>query len=260
MTKSEWQRYHSTINGKEAVISVNLEFFNNKQIDESLVVEYTYAYEHMPNGLPTAEGLRNFIQDSGKVSAMLCSLIPAKYVGYWLCDGKGKIYFYLDDMYEIAINEILINTLKIDPSNLKLQHDPGWDIYFDFLLPTAVEIKTTVTEETLDILRQHGEDLTREFRVDHRFYFYTEMEMQGFLESVAENEKYQFISLQHSSVAMPVPGEDDAYLVKLEQDVHLHNDEILSTVAFLESEAEMFNGRYLGWQAQNTVLDEQRLN
>lgn len=253
---AQWQHYRTNVNGNEALFSVNLSYVDEQRMDASTVVQFELPFEAESDGLPSESNFKRFIRDLIKVTSLINSLEDVSYVGYWLCKGVAQVYFYCtyEDKSELVAILEHANCQKI-----KAQLDPTWDIYFDFLIPSPLEIKMTATEEMLSILRQHGEELDKAYKIDHRFYFYQEQDMQEFLEYVAEQDK-DFLSLQHSNMPVPVRENENAYLVKVEQEVNLEENIIFDTVEFFEQTSQEFQGRYLGWRPQNSVMDEKYLN
>ncbi|MDG6894052.1 ribonuclease E inhibitor RraB [Volucribacter amazonae] len=56
-------------------------------------------------------------------------------------------------------------------TDIKQQQDPQASIYFDFLLPSPLELKLNATEEILTILQTNGDDLSERRPVEHIFHF-----------------------------------------------------------------------------------------
>ncbi len=253
---TQWQHYRTNVNGDEALFSVNLSYIDEQKIDASTVVQMILPFEAEKDGLPSEKNFQLFIKSLVKITSLINSLNSIYYVGYWLSKGKAKVYFYCTSEEKQALIELLEHA---GVENLKAQFDPAWDIYFDFLLPSSLEIKMTATEEMLSTLRQYGKELNKAYTIDHRFYFYQEQDMLQFLEYVAEQDK-DFLSLQHSNMPVPVRDNEKAYLVKVEQEVNLDENLIFDTVEFFEQTSQDFQGRYLGWHPQNSLMDEKKLN
>lgn len=252
----KWQHYRTQVNGNNALISVDLRYVEEQKVDAVHIVQFSVPFPAGEDGLPTEETFRKLVKRLLKIGALTEALERVYYVGYWLCQGQMQVYFYTTEQGKLPFLEILH---QLDLEKIKVQLDPNWDIYFDFLTPSALEIKMTATEEMLSVLRQNGEMLDRTYLVDHRFYFYEERDMQQFLHYVSEQEQ-SFLSLQHSAIPVPVENNENAYLVKVEQEVNLEENVIFDTVAFFEQASVDFQGRYLGWKVQDNVVKSKYLN
>lgn len=252
----KWQHYRSNVNGNDALISVDLNYIDDQKIEAIHIVQFSLPFLAEENGLPNEASFQQLVKKMLKISTLIGALEGAYHVGYWLYQGKMQVYFYATKETQVRLLDTLTH---LSLQDIQVQFDPSWDIYFDFLLPTSLEVKMTATEEMLTVLRQSGEDLNQLYLVDHRFYFYEERDMHQFLNYVSD-QAYHFLSLQHSAIPVPIEENEKAYLVKVEQEINLEESTIFDTVVFLEQASLDFQGRYLGWKVQDKGISTRYLN
>ena len=133
-----------------------------------------------------------------------------------------------------------------------MQDDPQWDTYFDFLLPSPLEMKLNTTEEIIDMLVQHRRNLADNYTIEHTFQFPEENMMFQFMEEVNLGDT-SFNTMSYSNTPVTITNEDDSkesfYIVKIEQELTLDTEDIFNYVEQFENLAEKFSGEYNGWES-----------
>lgn len=257
MDMANWQNYRSTVNDMPAVFTANIEDieqFHGK--DCTHIVQFSIPYEADETGLPSEEEYDKLINRIFKILAQLTALPQVFFAGHFICDGQAKMHFYC------AHPEMLLETLsQIDfVQDLNVQEDPNWDIYFDFLIASPLEIKLNATEELLGLLQSKGRNLADTYLIEHSFHFDEEAKMFPFMEELSLGN-YSFVTLQYSAQAIQFNEEDEPYyLVKVEQEIPLDNGEIFEQVEMFEKLASQFMGDYIGWECDSLMDDNKQLN
>ncbi|WP_040977496.1 TIGR01619 family protein [Necropsobacter massiliensis] len=253
-----WQNYRSMVNDKPAIFAVNLTLLEQYTAGEgkyTKILQFSLPYHAEDNGLPLPEAYQSLLNEIVKVSALLCTLPAVLYAGYIISAQRAKLHFYCNQAAP------LLAVLQQFPTITEIneQDDPLWDIYFDFLLPSPLEIKINATEEVLDMLVHNGRNLAEIYLIEHSFHFPQEDDMYHFLDYVTSND-IAFTTLKHTNLPIALDEEENVYLVKLEQELALDDGEIFAYVEKFENMAIQFSGEYVGWESQDAALDKNRLN
>ncbi|WP_101774899.1 TIGR01619 family protein [Pasteurella oralis] len=251
--EQSWQNYRSMVNDKLAIFSINLEILKKFPSETShKVIQFQFSYQADENQLPAPEAYQDLMEQVFKVWTQLCALPNTLYAGHVLSAGKAQLYFYCE--YVEPFLDVLQQFDNIEKINI--QDDPNWDIYFDFLLPSPLEMKINATEEVLDLLVQNGRDLADTYLIEHGFHFEDENNMFRFMEHV-NLQNMDFISMQYSNTPVIIDDEIPFYVVKLEQELSLDSADIFKYVEEFENIASQFNGEYVGWECDSLHNKEQ---
>lgn len=255
---NNWQNYRSLVNKKDALFAVNLNIIEYYQgaIKADKIVQFSIPYIAKENGLPCNEHYQELLDIIFKISSLLSSAPATYYAGYLFTDGKAKLHFYTEEPENLL--EILPHFNEVEDINV--QEDAYWDTYFDFLLPSPLEMKLHGTQEVLDMLIHNGKALNKLYALNHTLYFAEEQNMHDFIEYMANNASISFISIQHSSTPVTISEDEQAYIIKIEQQLYLNTTEIFDTVKQLEKLASQYSGVYFGWESEDTVINKNKLN
>ncbi|QLB13129.1 uncharacterized protein (TIGR01619 family) [Bisgaardia hudsonensis] len=258
--EQNWQNYRSKINDEVAIFSVNLGIFDQFALiqDECRkILQINLSFSTKQATIVEDENYQNILKEIFKISTLLSTVKKTCYVGYSISSKKTAIYFYCKN--EKPLLEILKQFPEIE--SYSVQKDPNWDIYFDFLIPSPLEMKINATEEILAMLQQNNRSLENIFYIEHTFYFSDTENMRLFLEKIVE-KRISFVKLQHSP--MPVPIDEDenetAYIVQLDQEIALNTPEIFQSVEIFEILSNQFSATYVGWESQDISLYKNHLN
>lgn len=252
--EQSWQNYRSVINDKLAIFSINLEVLKKFPSEVShKIIQFQFPYDVIDeNQLPALETYQDLMGKVFKVWSQLCALPNTLYAGHVFSAGNAQLYFYCDNV------EVVLDVLQqFDHiENINIQDDPNWDIYFDFLLPSPLEMKINATEEVLDLLVQNGRNLSEPYLIEHGFHFEDENNMFQFMEYF-NLQQIDFISMQYSNTPILLDDEAPFYVVKLEQELRLDSIDIFKYVEEFEHIASQFNGEYIGWECDSLHNQEQ---
>ncbi|MFY1027871.1 TIGR01619 family protein [Actinobacillus seminis] len=256
--EQNWQNYRSMIKEKVAIFSVNLTLFQcyqKTQATHRTILQFSLPYVAEENGLPQTEDYQSLLKEMLRLSTLLSAQPQSVYVGYMLSDKQATLYFYCQDT--APLKAVLADFEQV--INVSEQQDPNWDIYFDFLLPSPLEMKINATEEILDMLIQNGRSLDMTYLIEHTFHFPEEENMYLFLEYVATHN-ISVLTLKHTGIPIPLDEEERAFIVKLEQEVNLSGTDIFKYVEQFEEISSQFSGEYIGWESQELAWDKTQLN
>ena len=252
--EQDWQTYRSLLNDNIAIFTANLALFTaypNPQL--SSVVQFSLPYQRDESGLPATDEYQTLIGKIFKVLTQLSALPNTLFAGHIISDGMARLYFYTRDSN--AFQAILAQFEEVD--NVEVQLDRDWDLYFDFLLPSPLEMKINATEEVIEMLTQNNRLLSDTYLVEHSFHFDQKEKMQAFIEKMGLSD-IPFNQIQYTDQPMRLDDEDDeVYILKLEQELTLDNSDIFIYVEFFEYLAKEFSGEYQGWECDNLVEDAQ---
>lgn len=252
--ESNWQHYRSHIADKWAFFSVNAELLQKfpseklhyvVQFSLSATVEESKDFE--PNRYP------EIISDILKISVQLYALPNVLYAGHIFSDAKVQLYFYCQDP------DLFIEHLKqfTQVENVLRQYDPNWEIYFDFLLPSPLEMKLNATDDILLMLEQQGRDLNQSYLLEHIFNFESEADMYRFVDHI-NLQNLDISSLRYSEIPLPVGDLGEFYVVKLMQETQLSGGALFTLVENFEELALQFSGEYIGWECD--ALQHNKIN
>lgn len=254
--EKSWQTYRSMLNDALAIFSINLDILKKFPSDNMhKVVQFSLPYQADENGLPDANHYQELMNQIFKILVQVGALSNTLYAGYVFSLGKAQLYFYCQEQEPIL--EVLKQFEQIDESSV--QDDPNWDTYFDFLLPSPLEMKINATEEVLEMLTQNGRDLSDTFLVEHSFHFEDENSMYRFMEHL-NLQNTDFVAMKYSNAPVVIEDEEPFYVVKLEQELMLNTLEIFGYVEEFENIASQFGGEYIGWECDAINADKGQLN
>ncbi|HBO37854.1 MAG TPA: TIGR01619 family protein [Pasteurellaceae bacterium] len=255
--EQNWQNYRTLINDHLAIISVNMEMFSgfpSPQHDK--IAHFSLPYEAGEDGLPKPEEQESMFRNIIKSLSQVCALPDILYAGHIISDGKVSIYFYIE--HEQPFIETVLQLVPLE--EIKIQVDPDWDTYFDFLLPSQLEIKFSLTEDILDTMVENGLDLSQVYTVEHGFHFDHKEDMEDFIEKCSL-QNISFSTIRYTDSPVQVENmEHPVYLLKLEQELQLDNQDIFNAVEQFDELSRQYAMEYIGWEHADFGEDKKYLN
>lgn len=236
-----WKNYRTWLNEHAAVISVNMAMLDCDSRSRQLAY-VVRAYAATEEGLPLPEQQTEIFRHILHTVNLLSALPEVQYAGHILSNGQSQLCFYFNDQ------QAFLETLEqLQYDDLILQQDENWDTFFDFLLPTPLEEKMSLTEEMLDSLAENGVDLAQPQIVEHHFHFLDRDDIERFVEKCSLSA-IPFNVVRYTENAVPVAEDMLRYVVKLEQEILLNTQDIFSSVEQLDQLAQQFSAFYIGWE------------
>ena len=243
--EQQWKNYRTLINDHLAIISVNMEILEDfPSVKLFKIAHFSYDYVADENGLPTADQQDVVFHHIIKSLSQICALPDVRYAGHIISNGKVQIYFYIADA------DRFIETARqlVSPEQIVIQDDPEWDIYFEFLLPSSLEMKFSMAEEILTEMVENGADLSRLYTIEHRFHFNSRDEMEEFIEQCGLRQ-LSFTAIKYTDAPVQLDDmENSLYLLKLEQEIQLDNQDIFNTLELLDEMCNEYHAEYIGWE------------
>lgn len=242
----QWETYRTLINDQEAVVMFNAALMMTlDQLDLPYAMSFSMPFENSADDTSSLDNEAKCEAHLQKLAQILIPLIGMSHTsmaGFIVIGNAVTAYFYTRD---VEIFKSIFETLNYQ--DLLVQHDPNCDIYYDFLLPSALEMKFNATALTLDSLSQDGINLSEPNVVTHKFKFDVIEKMQDFIDYCMR----EFGMLEIRYTQEPVQDNDDTYfIVELQHELVLSDDSIFDFVNAFDSAANHYDGEYLGWECQ----------
>ncbi|PJG83351.1 TIGR01619 family protein [Caviibacterium pharyngocola] len=252
-----WQHYRSVINEKPAIFAVNWALCEkyDEGVTQDKIAQFSLPYRGEENGFPSEKTYQRITKDLVKITGLLATLPDLLYAGYMVSDNQVKLHFYCQD--SSALLEVLQQFPQVE--QIDVQEDPHWETYFDFLLPSPLEVKINATDELLEMLQQNGRNLADIYALEHNFHFSDEESMYGFLDYIHSTD-IPVSDLKHSEEAFPIDEDEEMFIVKLEQEITLDTPDIFTFVEHFEQAANQFEGEYIGWETQELQPEKRQIN
>lgn len=235
--------YYTTVKDKPTIFFVNLE--NPEQLANKYgkVLQIDFSYQGNDLGLPPKNNDAELIGRESKVITELTTFLPAFFAGYHCSENKVRMYFYCED------EKPLLTALKALDfiESATVQDDPKWEIYFDFLFASSLELQLNMTHHILETMKLKGHDLSHVYHIEHIFHFINhEEKMHEFMEEISNGE--YFVSLlQYSAQAFSMNDDNAHFLVKAEQNIALDTKEIYQYIEKFDNLATKYGIKYVGW-------------
>lgn len=250
---NNWQTYRTALKDKEAIISVNLAIVALLDKNEHpYVVHFSIPFSPMTE--KSVASSQQYLDQLSQTLLPLMAIGDSLFAGYIVSDENITLYFYTKEAesFTSLIDELGFSGIE----NVTQQSDPNCDLYYDFLLPSPLEMKLNATAETLALLQQEGEDLSKPRLITHKFQFYNIEKMEEFIDYFAQQLTFDIKYTEN-----PVRYEDDMfYMVTLEQESTLDDDTIFNLVEEFEQQATDYIGEYNGWECQMLSTGEKAVH
>lgn len=251
--KNNWQTYCTSLKNQEALITVNLEIAEKLDANQhQYVVHFLIPQTHISTDFN--KNTQQYLEQLSQTLLPLMAISDSLFAGYIIAEKNITLYFYAK---EVEHFKAILRQMDFIPfENIYSQADPNYDLYYDFLLPSELDMKLNATKETLDILLQEGEDLSKPHKVTHKFQFENKEFMEEFIDFFAQQISY---SIRYTD--KPVQYDNDFfYLVTLEHNIALDDSTIFNLVEQFESQAANYHAEYNGWECQMLTLSDKLLH
>lgn len=239
-----WRNYRTEIKGYPAIVSANLDLLSlHLTQNQPLLARCSFSYSAEENGLPLVDKDRSLFNQILKVLAQATALDEVVYAGHVLSQSRADIYFYIAD------EPGFIETLEplVGREWIEMQQDPQWEVYFDFLMPSLLEDKFSLTEELITSLSQLGVDLTELHHIEHRLHFSDFKEMVRFIEEF-NHSGIDFITIKHTEQLLKFEENDEEFfLLKFDQYLRLDSQEIYQVIEKVLELISEATAEYIGW-------------
>jgi uncharacterized protein (TIGR01619 family) len=242
--QENWAAYLTTIDGDapgSILVDLGLrEVAPRSDLPDLLVIDVPIKHER-ENGLPEVEEFDILAEiEEGFDSAL--GAINRVFAGHLYCEGVASTYFYIAS--GVNLEPLLWESMEAFPSYTfthRINHDPDWESYFNFLFPAPIELQRLGNESVIRNLSEHGDNLEKERKVEHWIYFPSETDRSRFLDSIAD----QGFSVEDLS-------KDEDYELPYRAQISREDKVTLEAtdeyILDLWQKAQDFNGNYDGWE------------
>jgi len=240
-----WVVYGREIDEAPSITGVDLQFADSAPDEErptALRVAVSFL-EMDESGLPRGD---EFEAMEGVEEMLVEALEPtgAVLVARRSHEGERAFYFYgpRGDAARAAAEGALAG-LAGRESSVQAATDPDWSVYFDDLLPDAMELRHFFDEMVVAQFEQAGDPLVVPRPVTHFIYFTDAADRDRFA-AAAEANGFKTEAFEDEE------GEDGETVgLRLERDDAINLEHITEVTGGLMMVAEEAGGRYDGWEA-----------
>lgn len=239
-----WNVYFTEVEGRPATIMVDLGLApGGPQADRPFLFRLKLqVLKPTPDGFPSNEENATLHALEDKLESIVCKALDAVYVGRITCDGSRDFFYYHNAEARIpALMSELAALLKRRGFEADGGREDGWEGYFDFLYPSAIEYQVMMNESVLNNLMEHGDDLQTARPINHFVYFLTPAARDAFVRDAAR-KGYALERNLDATKDSPRPG---ALLVHTAPATH---DVLREATIDLFQLAEKHDGEYDGFE------------
>jgi len=242
----DWDNYVISVNNRPVSVVVNLGLKEKAPLKERpfAVILRTKYTDTDPNGFPAPEisGVMDSIEFA--LEAKLKSSLGAVYAGRFTQRGLREFYFYaLDTTQYLATCASVMDKFKAFPWLCKAVQDKAWSNYFEVLYPSPNELEKIENRRIIETLKEKGDPLTTERKIEHLLYFKSVAGRQSFLKAL----EMTGVSIDEMPAEKTEWG-DYGFRLKISRtdlpDLLTMNKITIS----LREQAVKYNGIYGGWQ------------
>lgn len=170
----DWDFYSARVDDEPALIYLDLGIAPDVPVAGFGALGYLCVLMRYPrpDGLPSDQEFDDLIALENSVVANVTAGDVARYVG---CSTSGKIrdlYFYARDGAQFE--RLAADSMKTFPAykfEVGSREDAQWELYRDFLYPSAIDIQRIKNRRVCEQLQQHGDSLSEPRLINHCVYF-----------------------------------------------------------------------------------------
>lgn len=244
--QEDWQTYMAAYEGnKPGSTTVRMDL-----IEKAPMVDYNYVlvtgitYEsERDDGLPKGDETFKLLHKIGNELEELLKMQEGMLVGSFMFDFERLEYFYLKS--DSGAKEKIEAYYKTNYPNkkyyLKIEEDKNWEYYTKFLYPNEVTQNYMTDIRLIDELKEAGDKLIIERRVDHWVYFKNKENLELFTEAIVNlNFKIEF-SGRKGVAKFP-------YSLQFYKYNKADIDTINAITSSLLEMVKNYNSKYEGWE------------
>jgi hypothetical protein len=185
-----WDFYFLTVDERPASIYVDLDAKDQAPVTSLPNLAYLRLYMRAPrqDGLSSQEefDILSAIEDSLTATLTPEGSTDTAYVGRCTTNDRRDFYFYVarEEDWEARVAAAL-SPYPDYQFETGTRPEPGWDAYFDFLIPGPEDQERIQNRRVCMHLEEHGDALTEAREIDHWAYFPTEAARDAYLGAAA---------------------------------------------------------------------------
>jgi uncharacterized protein (TIGR01619 family) len=242
----EWGSYFANVNDKLASIALNLGLRSVAPMPDrpQLLWVFVYFRTPRPDGLSDESEFPTLLAIEDQLVKHIGATCNAVEVGRITSDGHREFYFYgaNDKGFKAAVSEGMAG-FKQYQFELGSQDDQAWSQYFNVLYPSDEDFQKMKNRDVLEVLREHGDELSAVRDVHHWIYFRSRDSRQWF----AAKARAWGYSIEHESEDA---GKEHPFGLHITRDQSVTPDQIDKAVVELFRLAKQVDADYDGWEAQ----------
>lgn len=194
-------------------------------------------------GLPGEDEFELLYNVSDTLKAITDSLVMNKAAGTFSYQCRRTEYYYIADTNGIrkALAQAFQTFFPRYSYTIKLQPDPNWQAYLEFLYPNEVSFEYMQNEKVILALQKAGDKLQKPRQVDHWIYFKSETDREQFISFVLK-ENYKVQKKEHRQNS-PLP-----FALQISRVDRVDADSISLVTSMLRKKAKELFGDYNGWE------------
>lgn len=195
-----------------------------------------------PAGMSSATEIDLLNEIDEKLEAVLKQNHDAIYAGRLNHGGKLTSFSYVKEATNA--NETVVSVMSAYPQyqyKVETKHDPGWEMYLEFLYPEPVQMQTIQNGKVIQNLIENGDSLVSKRRVDHWAYFPDEEKRNRFLGFV-KSKGFAVEGARHT------PDNTNPYSLQFYRDDKVDQESVDEYTVELWQFANDIGGDYDGWE------------
>jgi len=240
----EWDFYPCRVDDANASISLNLWFERAAPLPSADTLYWVrfHMRDIGPHGMGTSTEA-DILDPIADQLVTRAEELGCYYVGRLRSDGLWSLFLYgpadqLDPLRVLASDSKELDSRQVE---LGSKHDPGWDYYRGFLLPSDERRQWMQDRRTVEVVEQHGDPLLEPRLIDHWAYFPTAEGRETFI-SEARSEGFEI------DEPLYVEDRERPYGGRVHRVDRVDLEAIHEVVMKLFGIAERAGGRYDGWE------------
>jgi uncharacterized protein (TIGR01619 family) len=170
----DWDFFSLRVDGEPASIFVDLGIRSEAPVRSHAMMGYLRVVMRRPreDGLSSQEEFDDLITLEDRVTARIVQDGTAIFVGRNTSGGNRDFFFYAADpaRFENAAR----TAMREFPDyryETGVNEDRDWQTYFEFLLPSGVDMQRIMNRRVREQLEKHGDNASNARKIDHFAYF-----------------------------------------------------------------------------------------
>jgi hypothetical protein len=194
-------------------------------------------------GLPGEDEFETLYGVSDTMKAITDALVANHAAGTFSYQCQRTDYYYIADTNGVrkAITQAFEALFPNYSYTIKLQPDPNWQAYLEFLYPNEVSFEYMQNEKVILALQKAGDKLQKPRQVDHWIYFKSEADREQFIAFVLKENYKVEKKEQRRDGTLP-------FTLQISRVDRVDADSISLITIVLRKKAKELFGDYDGWE------------
>jgi uncharacterized protein DUF695/regulator of ribonuclease activity B len=170
LMSDDWDSYLLRVDDQPASIFVDLGIRTHAPVKSHTTMAYLRLRMRRPrqDGLSSQDEFDDLIAVERRVSAKIIEDGTAIFVGRNTSGGNRDFYFYVTDPAKFANAALMaMREFPAYAYETGAQEDREWRTYFDFLHPSAIDLRRILNRRICEQLKEHGDNADNGRKIDH---------------------------------------------------------------------------------------------